>query len=63
MKTRFIQIDEWSTHYTVKLMRACNSKPIEVQVCNKRNISYLNKIVKDLKSTYNITEVIEKRLV
>ena len=60
---RFIQIDEWSTHYTVKLMQHYKSRPLEVRVCNKRDSSYLNKIVKDLKETYKITEVIEKELV
>ena len=60
---RFIQIDEWSTHYTVKLMHHYKSRPLEVRVCNKRDSSYLNKIVKDLKETYKITEVREKELV
>ena len=60
MKTKYIQIDEWSTHWTVKL-RDSRVQPIEIQVCSKRNSSYLQKIIKDLKSMHKISEVIESK--
>jgi hypothetical protein len=61
MKTKYIQIDEWSTHWTVKLRDNHKVQPLEIQVCSKRNSPYLKKIIKDLKSMHKISEVIESK--
>jgi len=63
MKTKYIQIDEWSTHWTVKLRDFRRVQPLEIQVCSKRNGPYLKKIIKDLKSMHKISEVIESKRV
>ena len=62
MKTKYIQIDEWSTHWTVKL-RDSRVQPIEIQVCSKRNSSYLKKIITNMKAMHKISEVIENKVV
>ena len=61
MKTRYIQIDEWSTHWTVKLRDNHKVLPLEIQVCSKRNSSYLKKIITSMKSMHRISEVIKSK--
>jgi hypothetical protein len=63
MKTKYIQIDEWSTHWTVKLRDNHKVLPLEIQVCSKRNSSYLKKIITSMKSMHRISEVIESKRV
>jgi hypothetical protein len=61
MKTKYIQIDEWSTHWTVKLRDNHKVLPLEIQVCSKRNSPYLQKIIEGMKSMHRISEVIESK--
>ena len=63
MKTKYIQIDEWTTHWTVKLREFRKVQPIEVRVCSKKNSSYLKKIITGMKSMYHISEVIKNKVV
>ena len=58
MQDKYIQIDRWSTHYTVKLMKYGKERPIRVYTSKSK--SYVDKVIRDLKDRYGYVEVIDR---
>jgi hypothetical protein len=58
MQDKYIQIDRWSTHYTLKLKKYGQERPIRVYT--SKNKSYVDKVIRDLKDRYGYVQVIDK---
>ena len=58
MEDKYIQVDQWSKHYTVKLMKYGQDKPIRVYT--SKNQSYVNKVIRDLRDRYGHTRIIDR---